>query len=252
MANTTSKRRQRGSIRPHGDGFQVRVYAGLDPLTKKELRLTEQAQDWTEAEKIRTRLLNQLDEQRHSKTQVTVAFLLDRWLGVAELDVDTSYERAEGIIRNYLKPTFGNLKASKLTAEMLELFYARLRQCQEQCEGRRNGKTDAKTKQKHVCEPLAPNTIRKMHFILRPALKRGLRWGYVTTNVAALAEPPSQPKPNPDPPSPEEAALVLNTAWQQDLDWGTFLFMTMVTGSRRARCAPYAGRTSTWSASNCS
>ncbi|MFF4697953.1 tyrosine-type recombinase/integrase [Streptomyces chattanoogensis] len=60
----------------------------------------------------------------------------------------------------------------------------------------------------------------------------------MTTNVAALAEPPSQPKPNPDPPTPEEAALVLNTAWQQDLDWGAFLFMTMVTGSRRGEmCA---------------
>ncbi|MPY48772.1 hypothetical protein FPZ41_09400 [Streptomyces sp. K1PN6] len=60
-----------------------------------------------------------------------MAFLLDRWLGVAELD-ETSYERAEGIIRNYIKPTFGDLKAGKLTAEMLELFYARLRQRQDQ------------------------------------------------------------------------------------------------------------------------
>ncbi|MFF4697952.1 hypothetical protein [Streptomyces chattanoogensis] len=113
MANTASKRRQRGSIRPHGDGFQVRVYADHDPLTKKEIRLTEQAETWPEAEKIRTRLLNQVDEQRHPKTQVTMSFLLDRWLGVAQLDVDTSYERAEGLIRNYLKPTFGDLKAGK-------------------------------------------------------------------------------------------------------------------------------------------
>lgn len=232
MANTKSKRRQRGSIRPNGAGFQVRVYAGRDPLTKKDIYLHEQVETETEAEKVRTKLLHQVDEKRHPKTQVTMSFLLDRWLGVAELD-ETSYERAEGIIRNYLRPTFGDLKAGKLTAEMLELFYARLRQCQDQCEGRRNGKTDPKTKQKHVCEPLAANSVRKIHFILRPALNRGLRWGYVTTNVAALAEPPSQPKPNPDPPTPEEAALVLNTAWQRDLDWGTFLFMTMVTGSRR-------------------
>jgi integrase len=166
-----------------------------------------------------------------------MSFRLDRGLGVAELD-ETSYERAKGQIRNYLKPTFGDLKASALTAEMLELFYARLRQRQEQCEGRRHGKTDPKTKRKHVCKPLAANSVRKIHFILRPALNRGLRWGYVTTNVAALAEPPSQPKPNPDPPAPEEAVLVLNTAWQRDLDWGTFLFMTMVTGSRRGEmCA---------------
>ncbi|MEU0027881.1 hypothetical protein [Streptomyces sp. NPDC006335] len=140
-----------------------------------------------------------------------MSFLLDRWLGVAALD-ETSYERAAGQIRNYLKPTFVDLKASALTAEMLELFYARLRQCQEQCDGRRNGKIDPKTKQKHVCEPLGANSVRKIHFILRPALNRGLHWGYMTTIVAALAKPPSQPKPNPDPPAPEEAVLVLNTA----------------------------------------
>ncbi|MGW1888322.1 hypothetical protein [Streptomyces sp. NPDC001970] len=206
------------------------------PLTRKDIRLVEQAKTAAEAEKIRTRLLHQVDEERHPRTQVTMSFLLDRRLGVAEFDVDTWYERAVGIIRNYLKPTFGNLKAGKLTAEMLELFYARLRQCQEQCGGRRNGSTAPETKQKHVCVPLAASTVRKIHFILRPALNRGLRWGYVTTNVAALAEPPSQPQPNP--PTPEEAALVLNPARQQDLDWGAFLFMTMVTGSRRGEmCA---------------
>ncbi|GHI02343.1 hypothetical protein AQI88_13435 [Streptomyces cellostaticus] len=157
MANTKSKRRQRGSIRPNGAGFQVRVYAGRDPLTKKDIYLHEQAETEVEAEKARTKLPHQVDENRHPKTQVTMSFLLDRWLGVAELD-ETSYERAEGIIRNYLKPTFDDLKAGKLTAEMLELFYARLRQCQDQCEGRRNSKTDPKTKQNHVCEPLAANS----------------------------------------------------------------------------------------------
>lgn len=35
MATTRAKRRQRGSIRPDGAGFQVRVCAGRDPLTKK-------------------------------------------------------------------------------------------------------------------------------------------------------------------------------------------------------------------------
>jgi integrase len=215
----------------------VRVYAGRDPLTKKDLYLHEQAATAEEAEKIRTRLLHEVDEQRRPKSQVALSFLLDRWLGVAELD-ETSYERTEGLIRTYLKPTFGDLKASKLTAEMVELFYARLLRCREQCDGRRNGKTVPRAKRKHVCKPLAARSIRKIHFILLPALDHGMRWGYVTTNVAAFAEPPAQPQPNPDPPAPEEAALVLNTAWQRDLDWGTFLFITMVSGSRRGEtCA---------------
>jgi integrase len=64
MANTKRKRRQRGSIRPNGAGFQVRVYAGRDPLTKKDIYLHEQAETEPEAEKARTRLLHQVDEKR--------------------------------------------------------------------------------------------------------------------------------------------------------------------------------------------
>ncbi|MEV8568283.1 hypothetical protein AB0436_22355 [Streptomyces sp. NPDC051322] len=105
--------------------------------------------------------------------------------------------------QNHGEHQFGDLKTGKLTAEMLELFYARLRQRQDQCEGRRNGKTDPTTKQKHVCEPLAANSTRQIHFVLRRALNRGLRWGYVTTNVAALAEPlRTRPEPRTSGPTP--------------------------------------------------
>ena len=51
MANIKNKRRQRGSIRPNGAGFQVRVYTGRDPLMKKDLYLHEQAETEVEAEK---------------------------------------------------------------------------------------------------------------------------------------------------------------------------------------------------------
>ncbi|MFE3329962.1 hypothetical protein [Streptomyces sp. NPDC059176] len=53
MATKTSRRRQRGSIRPNGAGFQVRVYAGRDPLTKKDIYLHGQAETEPEAEKVR-------------------------------------------------------------------------------------------------------------------------------------------------------------------------------------------------------
>lgn len=60
MANTKSKRRQPGSIRPNGAGFQVRGYAGRDPLTKEDLYLHEQAETEVKAEKVRTLLLHQV------------------------------------------------------------------------------------------------------------------------------------------------------------------------------------------------
>ncbi|MGP3949236.1 hypothetical protein [Streptomyces sp. 7N604] len=41
MSKTPSEHCQRGSIRPRRGGFQVRVYAGRDPLTKQRLYLTK-------------------------------------------------------------------------------------------------------------------------------------------------------------------------------------------------------------------
>ncbi|CCK24993.1 hypothetical protein BN159_0614 [Streptomyces davaonensis JCM 4913] len=65
------------------------MYAGRAPLTKQLLYLHGQAEMEVEAEKARTKLLHQVDEQRHPQREVTMAFLPDRRLGVAELDETT-------------------------------------------------------------------------------------------------------------------------------------------------------------------
>ncbi len=44
--------------------------------------------------------------------------------------------------------------------------------------------------------------------------------------------PSPQPKPNPQPPTTEQAARILNEAWQ-DPDWAVLIWLTMVTGFRR-------------------
>ncbi|UGY92572.1 hypothetical protein [Streptomyces gobiensis] len=68
----TTQHRQRGNIRQRNGVYEVRIYAGLDPLTKKRIYLSESAHDIKSAEKARTRLLAQADEQRHPKTKITV------------------------------------------------------------------------------------------------------------------------------------------------------------------------------------
>jgi site-specific recombinase XerD len=64
-----------------------------------------------------------------------------------------------------------------------------------------------------------------------------VRWQYLAVNKATLAVAPSPAPTEPDPPSAEEAARLLNHAWA-DPDWGLFLWLTMLTGSRRGEmCA---------------
>ena len=72
------RKRQRGNIDALPSGsLRVRVYAGVDPISKKPLYLTETVppgpRQAREAEQARTRLLNQVDEKRNPKTRATVA-----------------------------------------------------------------------------------------------------------------------------------------------------------------------------------
>lgn len=219
--------RQRGSVTKLSENsFRVRVYAGRDPITKKDIYLQGTASSESEAEKLRTKYLSQVDENRHPRSSATVGQILDRWMTVHKVD-DSTAERYLNAIDGYIKPTFGNLKVGKLTAEMLELFYARLQRCSEQCEGRRNGRDG------HSCKPLSPASVRKIHFIIKPALRAAVRWDYVGVNVANAIDSPTVPTRDPDPPSAEEAAKVLSWAWKRDPEWATYLWLAMVTGCRR-------------------
>src|SRR5207244_310357 len=118
----------------------------------------------------------------------------------------------------------GSLPAAHLDAETLEQFYARLQRCRDLCSGRRRAG--------HECRPLAPNTVRKVHFVLRAASARAVVWKYLGVNEAELAEAPEFVRREPDPPNAKEAAQLLSEAWR-DPEWGLFLWLTLVTGSRR-------------------
>jgi integrase len=100
--------------------LRVRVYSGMDPIAKRRMYLTEvvpagpKAGD--QAEKVRTRLLHQVDQKRNPRTRATVGQLLDRWLQV--LDVDPSTRRGyEGYIRKHIRPVLGSLPLTRLDVE---------------------------------------------------------------------------------------------------------------------------------------
>jgi integrase len=89
----------------------------------------------------------------------------------------------------------------------------------------------------HVCAPLAPASILKVHWTVSGAMARAVRRRWIAVNPAELAAPPAPPKPHPAPPSPEDAARLLTAAWK-DPAWGTFLWMACTTGPRRGEmCA---------------
>jgi integrase len=65
----------------------------------------------------------------------------------------------------------------------------------------------------------------------------GIRWRWVAVNPTDQAQPPAPPPSNPKPPTPTEAARILNAA-ASDPDLIAHLWLAMTTGGRRGElCA---------------
>lgn len=261
----TRKARVRGAIDTLRSGsLRVRVYAGIDPVTKKRYDLTEIIPPGPRAQALAEdaldRFRREIAEKRNPRTAATLDQLLTRYLEQFSGSPNT-LELYRTHVRNHISPCLGHLKVGQLDAEILDSFYSELRRCRKHCRGVR-GAVDHRTAgahecnekcRPHRCQPLAPTTIRHIHFILSGAYKRAVRWRWVAANPTGQAEAPPASKPSPQPPSVEEAAVVVNASWR-DPDWGALVWLAMTTGARRGElCAVHvssvvlaAGRETLW------
>jgi integrase len=277
---TTSGRRPRAQVRVRGGSHQVIVYAGIDPVTGKEVRLRESTKDPRKVEAIKARLLAKVDSQRNASTNATLGYVIDRWMTVHEGERST-LDTYRGYIERTIKPALGDVQVSRIRARNLEEFYAELRRCGARCAdkpfiehrtaephdcrtvrhrrppGRPSARwaaehdcTDAGCTvsecQPHVCRPMARSTVRQIHAIISGSLSLAVRWEWIPSNPAAVAEKPKQSPPEPEPPTAEQAARITEAAWDVDLDWGTLVWLAMVTGARRGELASLRWRDIRW------
>jgi hypothetical protein len=155
-----------------------------------------------EAEKVRTRVLNQVDEQRNPRTKATVNQRLDRYLAVVELEESTRRTYV-GYPDVHVRPMLGALPLIKLNGEVLDTFYAELRRCRVHCD-RRGKDVDRRTKAEHecdarcrphVCRPLAASTVRQTHWILSGAMERAVLGAGSPLARRAARSRPRRPRP---------------------------------------------------------
>jgi integrase len=149
----------------------VTVYAGEDPLTGKRIDLSETVPAGTnaakEAEKVRVRLFNQVDEQRNPRTTATMNQLMDRYIGVIDVD-RTTRKGYESRINIHVRPLLGHLPVARVDGEILDSFSTVLRTCRAHCGGTRrtiDHRTDREHAcdqrcRPHVCRPLSTSLIR--------------------------------------------------------------------------------------------
>jgi integrase len=225
----------------------VKVYTGRDPVTKKDHYLAQTVPAGPharrEAEKVRTRFQAEVDDRRNVRTRATLDQLLDRWLDVVELEATTRINYKSKLDK-HVRPVLGRLQLSRVDPETLESFYAALRKCSARCSGRSfvehrvAGSHECTSRcRPHKCRGLSASTVRQIHWILSGAFERAVRWRGLGVNPASQASPPSPPHPDPHPPTPEEAARILEAAWV-DPDWGALIWLAMTTGARRGElCA---------------
>jgi integrase len=257
------RKRKRGSISALPSGaLRVRVYAGRDPVSKRELYLDEVVppgpRQAREAEQHRTRLLNLVDEKRNPRTRATVAQLMTKYFEVHDVDPST-LRGNKSKYENHIKPLLGDVQLARLDAEILESFYAQLKVCRAHCGGRRYVEHRTKVEHRcdehrgapcspprplgcracrrmcrpHVCEGLSASSIRAIHWLLSGALQRAVVWKWISVNPAENAAKPSLPTPEPSAPTPEEMATLIIEAWKDDPDWARFLWVKATTGARR-------------------
>jgi integrase len=242
------RQRVRGEIEALPSGsFRVRVYAGIDPITKKRHYLTEVVPAGPKAaklaEKARTRLLSEVDEQRSARTSATVDQLLDRYLDVLKIE-DTTRSGYERLIRLHIGPVLGALPIGRVNGETVDSFYAQLRTCRARCGGQSYAEHRTAAEHEcddrcgpHRCTPLGEASLRQIHNILNGAFTRAVKWRWIGVNPIKQAQAPTPPAPDPQPPTPAQAARIADEAWK-DPDWGMFVWLAMTTGARRGElCA---------------
>lgn len=183
--------------RSKGEGSLVEL-----PDGRWRARITIDGKTVTRDRTTRPAAVDALKELRASAalgvtpTRWTVETWLHHWIEhIADL-TPTTRQGYGWPIKNYIRPAIGRKQLGALKPEDLERLYRRL----EVGEGTPHGK------------PLAPNTVRKVHTIMRRALTVAAQRGHVTVNVATLVEPPKAGRTAMTTMSTEDARRVLRQA----------------------------------------
>ena len=106
----------------------MKVCAGTDPLTGREIRFRKTCKTERAAQTELGRLLAMAQAGRQPDSGVTVAQLLGQYVATAGWDVSTC-ESNLGYIRRTIKPALGSTQVRRVRGSLLDTLYARLMRC---------------------------------------------------------------------------------------------------------------------------
>jgi integrase len=217
----------KGTARKRGtDRWQIQVYAGVDPNTGRERRVTRTivAPHTKAGRKVVDQALAALIlDVEHGRIGAgddpTVTELLERWVRAREPEWSpkTTLENRRQI-RLKIVPNLGSRRVSKVRAADLDALYAQLR--------KKGGESGG---------PLSPASVRRIHVIMHAALGQAVKWGLIAVNPADAATAPSLPPSRITPPEPDALAKAMRLVDEGDIDYATYLRLAATTGARRSQ-----------------
>lgn len=213
-----------GSLRQRGKtSWQLRVLAGRDEITGKKTYVSKTFRGGRrEAERELARLVAEVEAGSTTAAAGTVAELCNKWFEYAcpNLSPAVSAEYRRLLDRRIL-PRWGSTPVRRLRTSDLDGWYSQLR--------RSGSKTGG---------PLSPNSVVRVHAILRRALNQGVRWGWITTNPAVAATPPRVLRRQLDIPSPADIGRLIAAAELVNPALPAFIRLAAASGARRGElCA---------------
>ena len=160
----------RGHVRKRGKTWELVAYAGVDAAGRKKYLRSSTQGTKREAERELARLVVEADDQGSE----TMGELLERWFEIAAPSwTPWTVVQHRSVLDRHLIPRLGAKPVRSLGVHDVDRLYSELRKGGAEGGG-----------------PLTPATVRRIHAVLRRALQQALRWGWLTTNPAALATLP--------------------------------------------------------------
>ena len=209
----------KGFMRQRGDGWELRVFLGRDPVSGKKRYASRTVRGGKrEAQRVMAEMITEAERGLSARSNATVGELLEAWFAFAAPDFSPkTVKETRGFIDRNLLPALGTRSLAKLRPSDLDAFYRRL-----QTSGGSSG------------GPLAAATVRRIHGIVRRALGQGVKWGWIGVNPAVATTPPKVPSSSIAPPSSGDLGRVLRRAANESPELFCYLLLAAATGARRS------------------
>lgn len=208
-----------GSIRQRGtDSWELRVHAGRDDATGKKLYVTRTVRGGRRAaERALAKLVTEVEHGTVTVAGGTVEQLCEKWFASSSPNwsptVAAEYRR---LLDRQILPRWGTTPLRRLRTSDLDAWYAQLR---------RSGGVRGRS--------LAPNSVNRIHAVLRRALNQGVKWGWIAVNPAGAASPPKVRRSSIAIPEPAVIGALVEAAAAVNPGLPVFVRLAAVTGARR-------------------